>query len=491
MSAFGWKLKGDGRAIPEGEVVAPGERLSWPRTIGLGAQHVFAMFGATFVFPIIMGLNPQYAVMMSGFATIMFLLIVNGKVPSYLGTSAALVGAVAAIRAQGGDSAEVTGGFLVAGALLAIIGVIVHFAGGGIVSKVLPPAVTGAVVMLIGFNLAPVVAANYWPKDQWTALLVMVFVTIFAVAIKGFWSRIAIFLGLIFGVLVSWLFDGIFGPLASMAASATSGAANRLDFSGVGKADWFGFPGNIMTANGELTGPHLPSFSITAILLVVPGVIALIAENTGHVKAVAEMTGENLDGYLGRGFIGDGLATTIAGFIGASPTTTYAENIGVMAATRVYSTAAYYVAALVAILFGFSPKFGAAVSSVPPGVLGGITVILYGMIGLLGAKIWVENKVNFGAPQNLVPLASGLIIGIGNVSIKFTSDFEISGIALGTIVVIVLYHLGRWLAPHLRQEEQAEGKSYAGGAGINAGDMYEGSHRIPSNKDDDPGQSAH
>lgn len=481
MSAWGWKLKGDGRAIPEGEVVAPGERLSWPRTIGLGAQHVFAMFGATFVFPIIMGLNPQYAVMMSGFATIMFLLIVNGRIPSYLGTSAALVGAVAAIRAQGGDSAEVTGGFLVAGVLLALIGVIVHFAGGAIVAKVLPPAVTGGVVMLIGFNLAPVVAGVYWPKDQWTAVLVMIFVTVFAVAVKGFWSRIAIFLGLIFGVLVSWLFDGIFGPLASMGAKAGE-SANRLDFSAVGKADWFGFPTDIVTANGTLTGPHLPSFSATAILLVVPGVIALIAENTGHVKAVSEMTGENLDGYLGRGFIGDGVATTIAGFIGASPTTTYAENIGVMAATKVYSTAAYYVAALVAILFGFSPKFGAAVSSVPPGVLGGITVILYGMIGLLGAKIWVENHVNFAAPQNLVPLSAGLIIGIGNVSVKFTDDFEISGIALGTIVVIVLYHLCRWMAPHLRLEGLYGGKSYGGGAGINAGDAYEGAQQIPSNK---------
>ena len=485
MSAFGWKLKGDGRTIPPGEVVAPGERLSWPRTIGLGAQHVFAMFGATFVFPIIMGLNPQYAVMMSGFATIMFLLIVNGKIPSYLGTSASLVGAVTAIRAQGGDSAEVTGGFLVAGALLAIIGVIVHFAGGGVVARVLPPAVTGAVVMLIGFNLAPVVAGVYWPKDQWTAVLVMLFTTVIAVAARGFLSRIAILLGLIFGVLVSWLFDGIFGDLTTTAANGTVTHTPRLDFSSVANASWFGFPHDITQAGGGvLTGPHLPTFSATAILLVVPGVIALIAENTGHVKAVSEMTGENLDPYLGRGFIGDGVATAIAGFIGASPTTTYAENIGVMAATRVYSTAAYYVAALVAILFGFSPKFGAAVSSVPPGVLGGITVILYGMIGLLGAKIWVENGVNFGAPQNLVPLAAGLIIGIGNVTLVFTKDFEISGIALGTITVIVLYHLSRWMAPHLRKEEQAHGKAYAGGAGINAGDVYEDGEQVPSNRGD-------
>jgi uracil-xanthine permease len=435
MSAFGWKLKGDGRTIPPGEVVSPGQRLSWPRTIGLGAQHVVAMFGATFVFPIIMGLNPQYAVMMSGFATIFFLLVVNGKIPSYLGTSASFVGAVAAIRLQeGATSATVTGAIMIAGLILLAVGVVVHFAGGGVVSAVLPPAVTGAVVMLIGFNLAPVVAGVYWPKDQWVAVITMVFVIVVAVAARGFWSRIAVLLGLVFGTLLSWIFDLGFGKIGSGAD-----AAFRVNMSAVGDANWFGFPGDITQADGSiLSGPHLPTFSAAAILLVIPGVIALIAENTGHVKAVAEMTGDNLDPYLGRGFIGDGAATAVAGFIGASPTTTYAENIGVMAATKVYSTAAYYVAALVAILFGFSPKFGALVSSVPPGVLGGITVVLYGMIGLLGAKIWVENGVNFGAPQNLVPLSAGLIIGIGNVTLKFSNNFEISGIALGTIVVFVM-----------------------------------------------------
>ncbi len=488
MSAFGWKLKGDGRTIPPGEVVAPGERLSWPRTIGLGAQHVFAMFGATFVFPIIMGLNPQYAVMMSGFATIMFLLIVNGRIPSYLGTSGSFVGGVMAIRLnQGGDSAEVTGGFLIAGVVLAIVGIIVHYAGGQVVAKVIPPAVSGAVVMLIGFNLAPVVANNYWPFDQWTAILTMAFVVVVAVAAKGFISRIGILLGLVFGVLISWLFDGIFGKIAD---PNTGDLHWRLDMSSVGDAKWFGFPTDIVTGSGSdavtLTGPHLPTFSIAAILVIVPSVIALIAENTGHVRAVSEMTGEDLDPYLGRGFLGDGVATAIAGFIGASPTTTYAENIGVMAATKVYSTAAYYVAAIVAILFGFSPKFGAFVSSVPPGVLGGVTVILYGMIGLLGAKIWVENRIDFGAPQNLVPLSAALIIAIGNVSIKFSDDFSLEGIALGTIVVIVLYHACRWMAPHLRREEQAAGRSYVGGAGINAGDVYEDAEKIPSNREDDP-----
>src|SRR5918992_4326217 len=165
--AFGWKVHGDGRSPAPGEVVKPDERLSWPRTVGLGAQHVIAMFGATFVFPIVMGLDPNLAVMMSGVATIVFLLIVQGKVPSYLGTSASFVGAVVAIRAAGGDDASVTGAILVAGAVLALAGLAIHFLGSEFIHKVFPPVVTGAVVMIIGFNLAFVVADFYWLVDQW------------------------------------------------------------------------------------------------------------------------------------------------------------------------------------------------------------------------------------------------------------------------------------------------------------------------------------
>ncbi|WP_235529114.1 MULTISPECIES: uracil-xanthine permease family protein [unclassified Phycicoccus] len=431
------------------DVVAPDERLSWGKTIGLGAQHVVAMFGATFVFPLIMGLNAQLAIMMSGIATIAFLLIVQGKVPSYLGTSASFVGGVAAIRAQGGDSAEVTGAILVAGVVLALVGVLIHFAGSRVVHKVLPPVVTGAVVMLIGFNLAPVVATIYWPQDQWVALLVMVFTIVCAVAVRGFVGRIAIFLALIFGYVLSWIFDKAFGQITAYDAGAGKITTHfRTNFDGVKAADWIGFPPHTeLVAGKEVVGWHAPSFSVAAILLVLPAVIALIAENTGHVKAVAEMTKTDLDPVMGRAIAADGIGTVLASSVGGSPTTTYAENIGVMAATRVYSTAAYYVAAVVAILFGLSPKFGALVASTPGGVLGGITVVLYGMIGLLGAKIWKENGVDFGNPINLVPVAAGIVIGIGNVSLKFTDDFSLSGIALGTIVAVGAYHLAKSLAP--------------------------------------------
>jgi uracil-xanthine permease len=366
------------------------------------------MFGATFVFPIIMGLNPNVAILMSGVATIVFLLIVNNRVPSYLGTSASFVGGVFAIRAGGGDSSDVTGAILVAGLVLAAVGVLIHFTGGGVVHRVLPPAVTGAVVMLIGFNLAPVVAGIYWPQDQWVALATMAAVILMSVLLRGFLARIAILLGLLFGFALSWLLDNTVGQITSVLPGfntldaagkacqpegpycrATAFAHDRVDWTNVKAADWLGLPDVTKVVDGkEIPGFHAPTFSMTFILLVLPAVIALIAENTGHVKAVAEMTGDDLDPYLGRGLAGDGVGTALASAVGGSPTTTYAENIGVMAATRVYSTAAYYVAALVAIVFGFSPKFGAVVAATPGAVLGGITVVLYGMIGLLGAKIW-------------------------------------------------------------------------------------------------------
>ncbi|MCW2583285.1 MAG: rutG [Klenkia sp.] len=434
--AFGWKLYGDGKTPPPGQAVAPDERLSWPLTVGIGAQHVVAMFGATFVFPLIMGLDANLAIMMSGIATIVFLLIVQGKVPSYLGTSAAFVGGVAAVRAGGGDSGDVVGAILVSGVVLALVGLVIQQAGPVVVNKVLPPAVTGAVVLLIGFNLAPVAAQTYWPQDQWVAFATMAFVVVVSLALRGFWSRISILLGLVFGYVLSLVLDVTAGQITGPDGAGVVSAHDRVNLDGVAAADWFGLP--TLTA---------PSFSVNFSLLVLPAVIALVAENAGHVKAVGEMTKRDLDPVMGRAVFADGVGTVLASSVGGSPTTTYAENIGVMAATRVYSTAAYYVAAIVAIVLGLVPKFGAVVNATPGAVLGGITVVLYGMIGLLGAKIWKENRVDFANPINLVPLAAGIIIGIGNVNLQVTDNFSLSGISLGTIVAVGGWHLARALAP--------------------------------------------
>ncbi|MGP3929974.1 uracil-xanthine permease family protein [Nonomuraea sp. KM88] len=456
---LGWTKHGDGKHLAPGEVVRPDERLSWPRMVGFGAQHVIAMFGATFVFPLVMGLDPNIAVMMSGVSTILFLLIVKGKVPSYLGTSASFVGGVFAIRAAaGGDTAGadaiVTGAILVAGLVLALAGLAIHFLGVQIIHRVFPPVVTGAVVMLIGFGLAFVVADTYWPQDHWVALVTMLITFVVIVAFKGFIGRIGVLVGLVAGFVLSWVLDRVAGPVTSVLPGANlrdaSGAAcqpegpycvatafphDRVDFEPVAQAEWIGLP--------EF---HGPDFKTSAVLLVLPALIALIAENIGHVKAVGEMTGTDVDPYVGRAVAADGLTTALASSVGGSPTTTYAENIGVMAATKVYSTAAYYIAGVIAILFGLCPKFGALVAATPGGVLGGVTVILYGMIGLLGAKIWIENRVDFADPVNMVPTGAGIILAIGPVQHFIGGDFTLEGIALGTIVVLGGYHLLRAIA---------------------------------------------
>jgi xanthine/uracil permease len=316
------------------------------------------------------------------------------------------------------------------------------------------------------------------PADPWIAIITMVAVILMAVGLRGFAGRIAVFLGLVFGYVLSWLADLVFGDIHSTlpgAAAATTHA--RVSWAGVKAADWFGFPphtpdsltGNQgFTDQSHLLGWHAPSFSLTFILLAIPAVIALVAENTGHVKAVAEMTERDLDPYLGRAIAADGIGTALASAVGGSPTTTYAENIGVMAATRVYSTAAYFVAAIVAIVLGFVPKFGQLVDATPGGALGGVTLVLYGMIGLLGAKIWKENNVDFAKPVNLVPIAAGIILGIvAGSSLKIAHNFTLSGIALGTVVAVGGYHLARLVS---RDEDDEGAMIVAGGPGAQTTD---------------------
>ncbi|MFD0855320.1 uracil-xanthine permease family protein, partial [Actinomadura adrarensis] len=364
------------------------------------------------------------------------------------------------IRA-GVDTAQtdgwVTGAILIAGVVLAMAGILIHLVGTRIIHAVFPPVVTGAVVMLIGFGLAFVVADTYWGQDHWVALITMTFVFIVMVAFRGFIGRIAVLLGLIFGFALSWVLDKTVGQITSVLPSqnlrdangqpcdaegtycvATAFPHDRVSFASVESADWFGLP-----------QMHAPDFKMSAILLVLPAVIALIAENTGHVKAVGEMTRTDLDPMIGRTIFADGVGTVVTSSVGGAPTTTYAENIGVMAATRIYSTAAYYIAALIAILFGLCPKFGALIAATPGGVLGGVTVILYGMIGLLGAKIWIENRVDFADPVNMVPAGAGIILAIGPVVHPISEDFTLEGIALGTIVVLVGYHLLRQITDRM------------------------------------------
>ncbi|MGO3362937.1 MAG: uracil-xanthine permease family protein [Corynebacterium sp.] len=422
---FGWRLHGDGKTVSPGAVVAPEERLTWPRTIGIGMQHVIAMFGATLLVPALTGFPVNTTLLFSGLGTIIFLLVIRNRVPSYLGSSFAFIAPLTATQAQG--FAAQLGGVLVAGVVLIVVGVVVKAAGRRVLDAVMPPAVTGAIVALIGLNLAPTATDNFAAQPL-VAAVTLFAVLLVTVAGRGMVGR----LGILIGVVIGWVFAVVTGNIGDDASEV------------IGEASWFGLPRF-----------DTPEFQASAILLTLPVVVVLIAENVGHVKAVAGMTGRNLDGEAGPALIGDGIATTLAGGFGGSGTTTYAENIGVMAATKVYSTAAYWVAAFTAVLLAFVPKFGAVINTIPEGVLGGATMVLYGMIGLLGIRIWQDNKVNLTNPVNLTAAAVALVAGIGNLTLHL-GDLELEGIAWGSVGIIVGYPLLRWL-----YENVGEGREFS------------------------------
>lgn len=382
---------------------------------GLGAQHVVAMFGATFLVPLITGFPIPATLFFSGLGTLIFLLITGNKLPSYLGSSFAFISPVLASKADG-DIGKALFGIMLTGILLAIVGAVVHLAGSGWIDALMPPVMTGTIVMLIGFNLA----SAAWGVDEnsgfraapltgWITILAIVLIT---VLFRGLIGRLSILLGVLVGYVAALL-------------------QNQVNFEAVGAAGWLGLP--------QFTLPT-PDFNVTALFL--PVVLVLIAENVGHVKSVALMTNRNYDKTMGRALLADGVATTIAGFGGGSGTTTYAENIGVMAATKVYSTALYWIAGGIAIVLSFIPKFGTAIATIPAGVIGAAGTVLYGMIGLLGARIWIENKVAFTNPVNLIPAAIGLIMGIANFTFSI-GEMTFGGVTVGTVTALVLYHLMR------------------------------------------------
>ncbi|SMY02533.1 Xanthine/uracil permease, partial [Brevibacterium sp. Mu109] len=319
-------------------------------------------------------------------------------------------GAVTGFAATSGEKLDPSamalaqGGIISVGVTLALVGIVVHFAGVRWIEVTMPPVVTGSIVALIGLNLAP--AAWGWVQQ---APLTAV-ITIAAIIVS------------------SVLFIGV---LVGFAAALVQG---EVDFSTVETAAWVGLPTF-----------HAPAFDLGYLGLFLPVVLVLVAENIGHVKSVAAMTGRDLDGLTGRALFADGLATTIAGAGGGSGTTTYAENIGVMAATKIYSTAAYLCAAIIALILSLLPKFGEIIATIPPGVLGGAATVLYGMIGLLGVRIWVENRVDFFNPINLNTAAVSLIVAIANYTWS-PAGLEFAGIALGTASAIVIYQVMRAIA---------------------------------------------
>ncbi|WP_424922855.1 uracil-xanthine permease family protein [Agromyces protaetiae] len=419
-----WTVHGDGKTVAPGEVVAPGERLSWPRTIGLGAQHVVAMFGATFLVPLLTGFPPETTIFFSGIGTLLFLLITKNRVPSYLGSSFAFIApitAATASKAAADPMGAALFGIVAVGVLLALVGLLVQITGTRWIDALMPPVVAGAIVALIGFNLAPVAKTNFTAAPI-TALVTLAAVIVASVLFRGILGRISILLGVAIGYVAAVL-------------------QGEVSFGALESAAWIGLPTFHLPANpiaDAAVWGLLPAF--------LPIVLVLVAENVGHIRGVAQMTDASVNRSTGRALLSDGIATTIAGFFGGSGTTTYGENIGVMAATRVYSTATYWVAGIVAVLLGLSPKFGALINTIPAGVLGGVTTALYGLIGVIGVKIWLDNKVDFSKPVNQFTAATALIIGIADFTFTFGDGVTFNGIALGTIAAIVIYHVMNGIA---------------------------------------------
>jgi len=421
-----WTVKRDGVILPE-------ERLPTGPTVLVGLQHVVAMFGATVLAPILMGFDPNVAIFFSGIATLIFFVLTGGRVPSYLGSSFAFIGPVlvatgATVAAGANPNLGVAlGGIIAAGALYTVIGLIVMAAGHRWIERVMPPVVTGAIVAAIGLVLAPIAinsASGIGPGStdgtafaRWIALITVVAVGLAAVYAPGLARRIPILLGAIVGYLVYYI------------AANHMGLGPAIDFSKIGAAAWVGLPKF-----------SAPVFDPKAMVLIAPVAIVLVAENLGHIKAIGAMTGRNLDPLLGRSFVGDGIATMVSGAGGGTGVTTYAENMGVMAITRIYSTALFVAAALIAILLGFSPKFGALILTIPGPVLGGLSIVVFGLIAATAGRIWVENRVDFSDARNLITVAVALVLGAGNFKLSI-AGFTLDGIGTATFGCIILYHL--------------------------------------------------
>jgi uracil-xanthine permease len=405
-----------------GPVIGTEERLPWPQTFAMGLQHVVAMFGATVLAPLLMGFDPNLAIFMSGIGTLLFFAFVGGRVPSYLGSSFAFIGLVIAVSGYSGQGLNpnigvALGGIIACGIAYTSIGLVVMGIGTNWIEKLMPPVVTGAVVAVIGLNLAPIAvkSATATQFDAWMSLVTVLCVSMVAVFARGMVQRLLILVGLLLAYVIYFI------------ATNGAGLGKPIDFTPVVNAAWFGVPQFVA-----------PVFRADAMALLAPVAVILVAENLGHIKAVSAMTGQNLDRYMGRAFVGDGVATMLSGSVGGTGVTTYAENIGVMAVTRIYSTLIFLVAALIALVLGFSPKFGAIIQTIPGPVLGGVSIVVFGLIAVAGARIWVQNQVDFSDNKNLVVAAVTLVLGAGDFTLKL-GQFSLGGIGTATFGAILLH----------------------------------------------------
>ena len=297
-----------------------------------------------------------------------------------------------------------------------MVGLLVMKTGVGWIEKLMPPVVTGAIVMIIGLNLAPVtikgVSGNQF--DSWVALMTVLSISAVAVFSRGMLRRLLLLIGLVLAYMAYFVLTNVLGY------------GKPIDFTPVTQAAWVGLPNF-----------YHPTFDINAMILIAPVAFILIAENLGHIKAVEAMTGQAVSPYMGRAFFADGLCTAMSSSMGGTGVTTYAENIGVMAVTKVYSTTVFVVAGLIAVLLGLSPKFGAIIHTIPAPLLGGASIVVFGLITVAGVKIWLDNHIDFSKNANLIIAAVTVIMGAGDFSLHI-GQFNLGGIGTATVVAIVL-----------------------------------------------------
>ncbi|MCL1960149.1 MAG: NCS2 family nucleobase:cation symporter [Spirochaetes bacterium] len=409
------------------EILRPIDRPNLGRWIPLSFQHVFAMFGATILVPLLTGLNPETALFTAGTGTLIYILCTGAKVPAFLGSSFAFIPPLIAISAGYGIPAAL-GGAVAAGIFYCLVALIIRFTGTGWLDKALPPVVIGSVIVVIGLNLAPV-AMNMVMNDAdgyslvylSIAAVTLIVTVISNIFLKGFFSIIPILIGLVTGYMFTLIMGLIFPAYAI------------INFQVIKEADWFSFPSF-----------RIPTFHFVPVLTFIIVSLATICEHLGDTLVTSKIVGQDFykNPGLHRTLTGDGLATAWAALWGGPPNTTYGENIGVMAITRVYSVWVIGGAAVIAVFLSFFNKFSAIIKTIPSPVLGGISMLLFGIIASSGLRTIVENGVDYKDKRNLTITSVILVIGIGGGRLAFsiTSDlhFELAGVALATVVGIIL-----------------------------------------------------
>lgn len=404
-------------ALDINEVPTPGKWLT------LSLQHLFAMFGATILVPYLVGLSPSIALISSGLGTLAFLIITKWQVPAYLGSSFAFIAPVIAAKASGGPGAAMIGTFL-AGLVYGLVAIVIKKLGYRWIMNLLPPVVVGPIIIVIGLALSgtAVGMAMNNPEGEYSllhfsiALVTLAATIICSIYMKGMLSLIPI----LFGIVVGYIY---------------ALAVGVVDFSPVQQAKWVEMP--------DFLFPFVDykvKVTMELILLMVPVAIVTLSEHIGHQLVLSKVVGRDYikNPGLHRSILGDGMATMISGLIGGPPKTTYGENIGVLAITKVYSVYVLAGAAVIATIFGFVGKITALISTIPTPVMGGVSILLFGIIASSGLRMLVDSKVDFGNNRNLMISSVILVIGIGGAFIKISDDFQIQGMALAAIIGVLL-----------------------------------------------------